>query len=313
MKRTRGRPRCFGAWAATCVLMATLAASGRPASAEPLPKLSLGRVNVLAGSNTGYVPVRLHEPAVLDFSAFAASRDGFDRLFRERGPTPAIDIEGGSFAGFMLTDDTVRDSGPVVLAGTFRNCVKRCKPGEIVNFSYPISLGRKISLDPGNYRLFLITSSGDPARVTFRFDKGPAGRTKLRPETPTHADASAWLAPDDFERTIHSSTVPHQTFSDAFGLSLMVVDGPYTAEGMGTCMHNGTVSTGQLCGPNRFTSRINAGPVGGRQPTFVFFGADLGLPPEDWWLGGWYANPTPPDLLSVMTLTVDYDPTQSQE
>lgn len=300
---------------AVFVLVLTLAP---PSVAAPKERssssLALRRVNVLSGSATGYVPVKLEERAVLDFNAFAPSGGGFDRLFREGGPTPAIDIEGGSFAGFMLTNASVRQSGPVVMAGTFKNCKARCKPGEIMNFSYPISTGKTIGLKPGDYRLFLITS-GDPARVTFRFDSGPTGRVKLRTQTPTHADASNWLAPDDLGRTAHSATTPHQTFSDAFGLSLMVVDGPYTAEGMGVCINGRTPVISEVCNPatgDNF-SRINAGPVGGRAPTFVLFSANLGLVPGNWRLGGWYANPTPPDLLAVLTLTADYDRGRSQE
>lgn len=296
------------------VLVLTLAPPGEAAPKEQLSSQVLGRVNVLSGAATGYVPVRLEERAVLDFNAFAPSRGGFNRLFRERGPTPAIDIKGGSFAGFMLTDGSVRQSGPVVMAGTFRNCKARCKPGEIMNFSYPISTGKTISLRPGDYRLFLITS-GDRARVTFRFDSGPTGRVELRTQTPTHADASTWLAPDDLERTAHSATRAHQTLSDAFGLSIMVVDGPYTAEGMGVCINGRTPIISEVCNPGTGDnfSRINAGPVGGRAPTFVLFYANLGLVPGNWRLGGWYANPTPPDLLAVLTLTADYDRARSQE
>lgn len=306
-----------GIWTlvAVFVLVSTLALPGEAVPKEQLRPQVLGRINVISGPATGYIPVRLEERAVLDYNAFAPSGGGFDRLFREGGPTPSIDIKGGSFAGFMLTDGSVRQSGPVVMAGTFRSCKTRCKPGEIMNFSYPISTGKTISLKPGDYRLFLITS-GDRARVTFRFDSGPTGRVALGTHIPTHADASNWLAPDNLERTGHNATTAHETLTDAFGLSLMVVDGPYTAEGMGVCINEGsTPIASEVCGEQRSNtlSRINAGPVGGRAPTFVMFYVNLGMTPGDWWLGGWYVNPTPPDLLAVLTLTADYDRARLRE
>ena len=295
---------------ATILCVFALALSGLTSptvTAAPSRRVLLRGVNTIVGDQTGYVPVRLEERVVLDFSAFAASREGFGRLFREGGPTPAVDVAGGRFAGFMLTDASVGESGPVVMAGTFRNCDGRCRSGEILNFSYPISLEAKMILDPGDYRLFLITSGG-PTRVTFRFERGPVGSLKLRPETPTHAGASSWLAANDLERTAHSGTTAHETFSDAFALSLMVVDGPYTAEGMGVCINESTSPTAEHCNPRggNTLSRINAEQVGGREPQFVLATVRLDVTAGDWRLGGWYAHPTPPDLLSVMTLTADY-------
>ena len=280
---------------------------GEAATKEAPEVVRLGRVNVLSGSASGYLPVRLDEAAVLDFSAFAATKEGFTRLYREGGPTPAIDIEGGTFAGFMLTDETVSQSGPVVMAGTFDRCAEECDEAGVVNFSYPISTGKTIRLAAGEYRLYLIANGG-PARIEFRLGRGPAGRTRLTPGVSSHSDASAWVA-DELGRKVLSTTHPHDTYSDAFSLSAMVVEGDYSAEGMGVCTNSAELPSGQICGPwggNNF-SRINGGPLGGREPTFVMFSANLGLTPGAWRLGAWYGNATSADRLAVLTLTVDYE------
>jgi hypothetical protein len=297
----------LSACAAILCLLLIPVSPGAAATTEGRPVVRLGRVNVLSGSASGYLLVRLEQAAVLDFSAFAATKDGFGRLDRRGGPTPAIDIDGGTFAGFMLTDETVKQSGPVVMAGTFDRCSEGCDEADVVNFSYPISSGRTIRLAAGDYRLYLIANGGR-ARVEFRFARGPAGTTRLRPSTSSHSDASAWVA-DELGRTALSRTHPHDTYSDAFSLTAMVVEGTYAAEGMGVCTNSADLPSGQVCGPwggNTF-NRINAGPVGGRESTFVLFSAQLGLAPGAWRLGAWYANPTSAERLAVLTLTVDYE------
>lgn len=297
----------LSACAAILCLLLIPVSPGAAATTEGPPVVRLGRVNILSGSASGYLPVRLDDPAVLDFSAFAATKDGFGRLDRQGGPTPAIDIDGGTFAGFMLTNETVKQSGPVVMAGTFDRCAEGCAEAGVVNFSYPISSGRTIRLAAGDYRLYLIANGG-PARVEFRFARGPAGTARLQTASSSHSDASAWVA-DELGQTALSRTHPHDTYSDAFSLTAIVVEGAYSAEGMGVCTNSADVPSGQVCGPwggNNF-NRINAGPVGGREPTFVMFSAHLGLAPGAWRLGAWYANATSADRLAVLTLTIDYE------
>lgn len=170
-------------------LIAVPHATARPAPDAPRTRPPLGGVNRLTGDTAGYAEVRLDRKVPIDARVMAR---------RERGPNPDVTIEGGgSFAGFMLTTAPRpgEDVELVLIGGQFRHC-----GGGVCDSNAPLTnymepsrdFGRgprTIVLQPGDYRLYLLTD-GVKSTVTLRLD-ALEGALRLRPRVATDADMAS--------------------------------------------------------------------------------------------------------------------------
>lgn len=150
-------------------LVALPAATAQP---ESLPVLE-GTV-VLEGSRSGYVAVEVQRTLTLSDPFVQTARD-------------AVVITGGGLAaGFALVDESL--TGTILVGGTseawrpflddFGVPLRDLDPASTFN-------GLEYQIEPGTYRLYLITEGG-PAQVTLRFDRSRAG-PRLQPTVPVEA------------------------------------------------------------------------------------------------------------------------------
>lgn len=146
-------------------------------------RVDLAGVNTIRGARSGSIPVRIPAGASITMS---------DKLRRRAGPNRDVTIKGrGRFVGIVLvpdpyTPETNSSHGHPLVIGRFAECKRRaCMSSRIINYVGP-GLDRTGSLEPGDYRLHLVTD-GAPAEVRLRLS-GLKGRATLVPRGPVAVD-----------------------------------------------------------------------------------------------------------------------------
>lgn len=133
-----------------------------PVDRSPVP--ALARKTIVEGAETGWLRVRLPEPARL-------SHD------------PAVITGDGRLVALYLMheeDWAVRKNGAYLAVERFGWCAERaCSPDPFASTSGGARTSRDGTLPAGTYRLFLI-ADGAPASVTIEL-RGLSGATRLRP------------------------------------------------------------------------------------------------------------------------------------
>lgn len=147
------------------------------AEARAEDRVTLAGRNVITGSRTAHVPVRVPRPTTIDVR---------ESLRRAGGPNPSIAVKGnGPFVGIVLTQDEPDEADPLLVAGRFHECAgPACPRGRApINHVYPAA-GEEIGgsktppnlrVPAGDYRLYLIADEG-PAQVTVRLSGLPGTR-----------------------------------------------------------------------------------------------------------------------------------------
>lgn len=269
------------------------------------PALALAKTNVLTGTKTGYVRVRVDRAMTLDYGALTMIKGGFPRLFNEAGPSPSVEVRGkGDFIGMAITHDR-SGAEPLIVTGQFRG---QSDVNRVVNFSSPL-LGRQIELKPGTYRIFLI-ADGTKAEVRFTFDKG-TGTTNLTPAVPTH---SAAHSTDSFTKAgevgvLHAVNEHTIKSERAFAVDMLTVHGgEEVLEGLGVCIkpRDGLLPVdyyGPRCGNGG--DDVFIAEAQGRDDTYFMFLQDGDITQGRWGFGGWYAGDARPDYVGLQSLTID--------
>lgn len=156
-----------------------------PVGAEPRRfrvQVDIAKTTIITGSKPAVARVRLTEAGSLSLR---------QDLRRKSGPNPSVGLEGkGRFIGVVITDDPPKPGALTLLLGRFAGCIEvACDPqGDVMNVVYPFDAGTSLILDPGDYRLYLVTD-GAPVRVTLNFDtRSLPDKALIRPEAPVHLD-----------------------------------------------------------------------------------------------------------------------------
>lgn len=286
------------------VFGAPVAGAGPAGTTAPVLPITLGKSNILTGTQTGYVRVSVERPMTLDYGALTQIKGEFTRLFSKGGPSPSVQVRGkGEFVGMAITKD--RDGAePLIVTGQFRG---QSDMRPVVNFSSPL-LGRRIELKRGFYRIFLITDGR--AEIRFTFDRG-AGTTRLTPTVSTNSDAHST---DTFTKAaelgalyaVNEHTI---TSEEAFAAAMVTVDGgDEVLEAFGACIQplDGDLPVqyyGPRCGNGG--DEIFIAEAQGRRPTYFVLVQDGGISKGRWGFGGWYAGDARPDYVGLQSLTID--------
>lgn len=232
--------RSWTTFLALCVVTAAGAvAPAPPVAAGPPSPITLRKVNVVEGRESGAVEVRIPSEVEVDLIL---------QTYRDAGPTRSVSIDGGGRAvGLVLAPPPpvgeILNSPTFFAAGRFGECGEPgCDPqGEVVNFQepfvYPGGEGaRSHTLAPGDYRLYLI-ADGAPVRIKLVL-RGLKGRTRITPAAPAPVDLKT--------PTVHASYMGGPSYfmaGDTFdggrrgiALSLLSLHGPvdpaYSSYGM---------------------------------------------------------------------------------
>lgn len=135
--------------------------------AKALPRPQLAGRTVLTGRSTGYIPVKVSHPTVLQQPLADPSR---------------VTISGrGRFVGFALIREVPGFKGLNLIGGRFTEAI----PPLVMSTDLQESEADGFEILPGNYRLYLITD-GSSATVTLRFG-GLRGTVRLSPRRPARA------------------------------------------------------------------------------------------------------------------------------
>lgn len=212
------RSRRRAALLATAVI-AFSSAGAPPSRSSPVtssPPPTLREINVLSGTHTSYIDVRLERPARLDLRRRSA---------RPNGPNKHIEIRGkGRFVGFALRDLQSQRSDPLVVAGRYAPCRRPgCVGGDRLSTILPgegdvrfdgsgEDVPRYLELGAGDYRLYLIADgaraevkitllglSGErlfepKSRATFFEAKTPEAQPQLSGEGSSYAAGDSFYA-----------------------------------------------------------------------------------------------------------------------
>lgn len=287
--------------------------------------VTLGRINVIEGTESGMVEVRVPREARFDLTLAA---------YRKAGPNPGVEISGaGRAVGVALAPPGdaggVRfDSRSFFLAGRFAECDRPgCDPEGVVNFQQP-SVFRSAAkgdetgtLSAGVYRLFLL-ADGRPVKVRLVLD-GLKGMTRIAPSAPAPIDLKTptvrfsyldgptyFAAGDTFEGGEHGVAI-----------SMLSVDAPpdLVDSAYGMCgFYRTTVNLPDAVayGPHCHATLAGASALGGwsretERFDVVFYNgyASTGYPPTDLTRGQgvWFASHTPVTKVTshIFTLVLD--------
>lgn len=195
---------------------------------------------------------------------------------------------------------------PLFVSGQFRG---RSDADRVVNYSSPI-LVRRITLDPGHYRVYLIADE-KPARVSFTFDRGLTGSRRLQPFVTTHAEAAT---SDDFTEAagaagfLHGSNEHAVTTDETLAVNMLAIHGgDEILEGAGVCIKDleATIHLdyyGPRCSGDE---KVFVAQASTRADTYFMFLEDHGVTRGRWGFGGWYGGDTAPEYVGLHMLTID--------
>lgn len=306
--------------AAPAVTAAPAADAGARMRAAPV---TLGRVNVIEGSEPAMARVRIPEEATFDLRV---------RPYREEGPNRSVRIEGrGRVVGVALVppapvEGGLVDSGRALFSGRYSECAGAgCDPaGKVVNFQQPSVLGRGEGpasgrLAPGDYRLVLI-ADGEPVRVELVL-RGLEGRRRIVPAAPAPVDLKTPAV-----HVSHLGGPSYFSAGDTFeggsrgvAFSLLTVRGPVDPVDAAYGMCGFYRSAAQPPDPALYGPQCHALPGAMAVGTWkdagrfdVFFlqdYGDTGVPPTDLTRGHgvWFASRSPVTAVTahVFTLVLD--------
>lgn len=154
---------------ATLTWLAGVGPSPAATNAAPAVAALLAGENVITGSRTTKMPVRITRPVRL-----AKPLAG--------GSGVAISARGNGFVGFALVE--AHNSDTIAIVGGRMGRVEGLPP-IVMGLGGPDNTRTDLKIPPGDYDLFLITDVAD-AKVTLRL-KGLSGRKTLRPDDPVLA------------------------------------------------------------------------------------------------------------------------------